>query len=204
MKKTIAITLALVLALSLAACSGGGSLPGIDTSVKVGSKVSLGDIEWIILAVEDNKALLLSRESVEKRAYHSENVDMTWEHSDIRAYLNGEFYDNTFSGQEKKKMLVTQLENNDNAKHGINGGNETKDRIFLLSIDEVEKYMGSNAHTNVVSARIISRDWFLRSPGYKSNYAAIVDIRELYGRIDDRRVDSDIGNIRPALWINLK
>jgi len=206
MKKSIALMLAIVLALSLAAC-GGGSLPGVEKSAQVGDKVTLGNIDWYVLAVESGKALLLSEKVLETRAYHSSNIEITWEDCDLRAYLNGSFYDNNFSDQEKKKIIETDLLNEDTS-----GNIGTKDKVFLLSKDEVAYYMGDTAHVNMKNAKqavdlnLKASWWWLRSPvyyfsNYDYYYAAYVYSDGVFNY--DYGVYNDSGGVRPALWLNL-
>jgi hypothetical protein len=54
--------------------------------------------------------------------------------------LNESFYTNAFNKQEKKKIKATTIENQDNPKYGIEGGKDTKDKIFLPSYDEMTQY----------------------------------------------------------------
>ena len=42
-------------------------------------------IEWQVLAVENDQALLITRLLLETRPYNAEWVDVTWETSDLRA-----------------------------------------------------------------------------------------------------------------------
>gem|GEM_PF-5955260 len=100
MRKLIAFILAIVLALSLTACGG--------DSLKVGDTVQFGELDWLVLAVEGDKALLLSKDLLEMRRYHDVYTWITWEDSDIRQYLNGEFY-NGFSAEEKGWIVETSL-----------------------------------------------------------------------------------------------
>jgi hypothetical protein len=118
--------------------------------IKAGMKsVEFGPYTWKVLAVEGNKALLITEDIVELREYNTENVDIawedwiTWEDCTLRKYLNGTFY-NKFSAAEKGVILETPLANNDNPWFGTDGGNSTKDNVFLLSLEEVVKYFGDS------------------------------------------------------------
>jgi len=87
--------------------------------------VKLGVYEWRVLEVKDGKALLITENIIELRKYHSTNTSITWETCDLRKYLNGEFYNNTFSEEEKKQIAEITVKNDDNPKRGTPGGNDT-------------------------------------------------------------------------------
>jgi hypothetical protein len=109
----------------------------------VGNIVPFGGYEWRVLEVRDGKALLLSEYVLEWRAYNEEYTDVTWETCTLRSYLNGEFY-NSFSDSDRMRIAETLNENKDNQWWGTEGGADTSDRIFLLSLDEVVRYFGDS------------------------------------------------------------
>jgi hypothetical protein len=226
MKKITAILLTAVLLLATAACdnnsggnnsgngnqgdSGGQGGGNSDTrNTRVGEVIEVGQLNWLVIAVQDGRALLLSESILEILPYHSDGGDITWEHSSLREFLNGSFYDTTFTEQEKARIHEIVNANPDNFYNTL-GGNDTSDRIFLLSIDEVNEYMGEDAHTAVRDARDVGSMWWLRSPGLMSYAAAIVcekgDV-SIAGR-DVSIAGCDVfqslnGGVRPALWLNL-
>ena len=108
-----------------------------------GGKVRFGRYDWFVLDKKDNKKLILTEKVIEKRPYHNQECDVTWETSDIRKYLNGDFY-NSFSESEKARIIKTNVITKDNPWYGTSGGNPTVDWIFLLSIEEVVKYFGDS------------------------------------------------------------
>jgi serine/threonine protein kinase len=76
---------------------------------EVGSTVSFGGyenqpIEWQVLEVKDNKALLLSKHILFRTAY-DKNHSGIWKTSSLRQYLNGEFYENCFTKIEKNAII---------------------------------------------------------------------------------------------------
>ncbi len=124
-------------------------------------------------------------------------------------------------------IKTTTLENLDNADYGTLGGNDTKDKVFLLSLLETINYeVVSNDPTDwknyikgqcVATAYAIAHgayyvitddgekvcNWWLRSPGgYKQLQAAEVDT---LGHNDSlgSRVDLNNVGVRPDLYINL-
>ena len=64
-------------------------------------------IKWRILNVnkKNGKALLLSNQVLELRAYHNKEEEVTWESSDARKWLNTSFYQKAFTSSEKKAKI---------------------------------------------------------------------------------------------------
>jgi len=127
----------------------------VGTTIKFGkyeqdNKTSNGkeDIEWIVLDEKsDGSLLVISKYALDRYSYDSDYKAVTWEKSKIRTWLNGTFMSNAFSSTEKAKILTTSLTNKDNPYTGTDGGNDTKDQVFLLSLDEAQKYFGKNTVT---------------------------------------------------------
>lgn len=179
-------------------------------------------IKWLVLDIKDGKALLISELLLDVKPYHYKKEAITWENSSIRRWLNNEFINKAFNSQEKSRIILTLLDNWDNPKYGTNAGNDTKDKVFLLSLDEVQKYLPNQNQRAIATTEytqkqgaIICKEaycgergfygngwWWLRSPGYYQDSAAVVLIN---GAVIDngRLVHSHHYAVRPALWINL-
>ena len=158
-------------------------------------------IEWIVLEKSNNKALLLSKYVLTSHVYNDEYVDITWENCTMRKWLNSEYINTIFSKKEQGSILTTYVINNDNAKYGTKGGNNTKDKLFLLSIDEVNKYFSSDNQRVATYKFGSSTHWWLRSPGSRQYNAAVVYYD---GDLDENgnSVDNDLVlGVRPALWV---
>jgi len=163
---------------------------GLDVHYPEGANIKkLGGIYWRVLEVKDGKALLITESIIEKRAFRRGTY--------LSEYLNDEFYNNTFSQEEKKQIAETTVTNGKNP--------DTTDKIFLLSEDEVKKYFADNEE-RVAYFNSNTCGWWLRLPirtDYFGDYAAFV---QGSGRVgDDCPVEEneDIG-VRPALWLNLQ
>lgn len=87
--------------------------------------------------------LIITEKVIERRVYHNQECEFTWETCDIRKYLNGDFYI-SFDAAERERIIEVINENSNNPWYGTNGGNPTSDKIFLLSIDEAVKYFGDS------------------------------------------------------------
>lgn len=184
-------------------------------------------IEWLVLARDGDKALLISRYGLDAQPYNKDHTSVTWETCTLRTWLNGTFYNKAFSSAEQAAILTTNVDNSKNQCYSgwsTSSGNNTQDKVFLLSYAEANKYFGvtydnsSNTKSRVApTAYAIAQGawtsssnkttdstyagwWWLRSPGTYQDYAAIV---YFVGSLDFNYVDSDSGSVRPALWVNI-
>jgi len=99
--------------------------------------------DWRILDEQGDKALIISEEILEFRAIHSDLIKVSWDTSEIRNYLNKEFY-NSFNDEDKARILPTNLENKKNPWYPSLEVPETTDFVFLLSVYEVVQYFGDS------------------------------------------------------------
>ena len=72
--------------------------------------------------------------------YNEERTDITWEHSSIRRFLNEDFFSAAFTAEEQRLIQTTTVVNSDNPIHGTEGGSDTLDKVYLLSLEEVMRY----------------------------------------------------------------
>lgn len=119
-------------------------------------------IRWRVLTVQDTskgkRALLLTDRILDNRKYNETETDITWEKSGLRSWLNGyggeynqenmdygekSFIKAAFTEIQREPIVTSRLTNKSNYAYNTNGGNDTADRIFLLSEDEV--YLTSTA-----------------------------------------------------------
>lgn len=170
------------------------------------------DIEWLVLEKQQNKVLVISKYGLDCKKYNEFQISTTWENCTLRSWLNDEFMETAFNKYEQELVMNTVLENADNSEYEIDGGRNTVDKVFLLSIDEAERYFpaydamkctpteyavaqGVDAEDNVV------RWWWLRSPGL---YGA-AGVGSLGGvATHGDFVDGDGDTVRPALWLSIE
>jgi len=141
MKKRLPAILILLAAFVLSACNGNNAAPPLP--VQTGDTIQFGELDWRVLYVQDNAALLITENVIKNMAYHDAEEGVTWAASDIRQYLNGAFY-GSFSVADRERIAATSLLNNDNQWFGTPAGNDTVDKIFLLSIEEVVQHFGDS------------------------------------------------------------
>ena len=65
-------------------------------------------IEWIVLDVQDGKALLLSKYGLDVKLYNTGWTDITWETCTLRTWLNSDFKDTAFDRTEQRALLLTK------------------------------------------------------------------------------------------------
>ncbi len=171
-------------------------------------------VEWIVLDVRDGRSLVLSKFALDCQKYNSGYTDITWETCSLRTWLNDTFLKDAFSTEEQVRIPTVTVTADKNPGCVTDPGKDTQDKVFLLSIPEVEKYFASDAKRQCKpTAYAIAQTcyvnsngicwWWLRSPGYDSDYAAYVGYGD-YGSLNHygSSVDDDLG-VRPALWVNL-
>ena len=125
----------------------GGNKMQTNTQTKVGSIIQFGGQNWRVLEQKDENLLILLENVTPPAIYHLGGAELhTWEISDARKYLNGDFL-NHFADTDRARINETDIVNEDNPLYGKTGRmNNTKDYIFLLSLDEVLKYFGDSGH----------------------------------------------------------
>lgn len=177
------------------------------------------DIEWLVLAKENNRVLVISDKALDCQPYNSSDTRVTWETRSLRTWLNTDFVNDAFSDGEKAMIPTVTVSADKNPQYDTDPGNATKDKVFLLSIVEAEKYFTSDeARKCVPTEYAISNGaytsdsytkggkatcwWWLRSPGFSQVTAASVDF---VGSVDryGYTVNSDYYSVRPALWISI-
>lgn len=173
----------------------------------------MGNIDWIVAEIKDNRALLVSNMCIDTKRYHQQAEAVTWEQSDVRYWLNNDFLNEAFVEEEQKWIISSKIETL--SKKGKKNIIETEDKIFLLSEEEVEQYSElrdftlaratAYAKEQGVNVNCISDKswWWLRSPGDSNFCAAGVNSDGTIDYAGDY-VYNDNNAIRPALWINLK
>ena len=195
---------------------------GIDiNTVRIGDEIRMGNyagsnIEWIVLDANDKGVLLISKYVLEIMTYNDVKEDVTWETCSLRKWLNEDFYSSSFSDQEKQHILLTNLQNPDNNK--AKGGNNTDDYVFLLSIDEAEKYFeNDDARRAEPTQHVLDKGypflygedtyafWWLRSPGLNNTAAVyVLNSGALSGNgfAVDGGYSPEANCVRPAMWVS--
>ena len=181
--------------------------------------IEFGGFYWIVLDEQYDRTLVISEKAIFARRFHQAFEAVTWENSEIREHLNGEFLE-SMSPQDQERIAVTAITNDNNPWFGVYGGNDTSDKVFLLSIEEVVNFFGDRDELAYPLDRSLIFDyrqkriaittegwlanWWLRSPGHIPMSAAFV-------RNDGVIVVSGVAvddvflslYVRPAMWLYL-
>ena len=197
----------------------------------VGDLFNFGPYQWRILDMQADRKLLIRKnigmsyrvqfhDAGDERMFDPLGdgwLSATWAESSIRQWLNNDFYAK-FTSEEQARIAETRVINNANPWSGISGGENTVDKIFFLSLEEVVQYFGDSGQLQnrprggrgwficdqyndvrrAVTENGHSWRWWLRSPGYHGHYAATVGSR-IY--LDGTSIFSPSPGIRPALWL---
>ncbi len=222
MKKTIFIVIVCLLLL--------GSFSTVMAQLSVGQRYYFGNYEqgsgkeqipWFVIKIDGNKAFLLSEKILDEKAYHDDYVDsITWETCSLRKWLNNDFYNTAFSDSEKSRIVEVTNKNPglSGSDYGfpyyVEGGRDTRDKVFLLSIDEAEEYYsifgGWRAYYTASVQKMggygadvnIGPVWWLRSPGSAKTCASMVAAEGIIKNCFEPVWVITIG-VRPAIWISL-
>ena len=205
-----------------------------DVTVETGIIVEFGGIEWRVLDIQDDRVLLLSEYILEFRSTmeSGRREIATWETGSLRRYLNTDMV-SSFSPEDRERIIETAIPNKGNPWYPrVEDRDDTVDKLFLLSLDEVIKYFGdsgqianrqtySQIDDQFNSARIalpaerpeiiedtgvepgVATWWWLRTSG-ESNYHTVIVLAN--GVITVRGGDTAHlrAGLRPAMWVYLQ
>lgn len=177
------------------------------------------DVEWLVLAKEDNRLLVISQYTLDCQRYNTEYANVTWENCTLRKWLNEDFLNSAFSDGEKAMIPTLTVSADKNPDYSTNPGSATEDQIFLLSITEVNRYFktdeermcvptayakanGAYMSSSYTKGGVATCLWWLRSPGLFQHLAADV-YRDGSVISLGYNINNGHGGVRPAMWIEL-
>ena len=188
-------------------------------------------IKWRVLSVNGNDAFLLADENLDAKPYNEEDTSVTWATCTLRTWLNNTFLNTAFTSEEQVAIKDTTVVNKDNPDcwfwGGAEGGENTIDKVYLLSIAEASNTaygfngeFGTKSETRVAKNTAYAKEcgawtwtflagtngwWWLRSPGISNSAASFMDT-DGYGDCSGcsvSNVSNDDVAIRPALHLDL-
>jgi AAA15 family ATPase/GTPase len=205
------------------------------------SNISTGDVFWMgenplpwrVLSKSGKRLLIISEYVLETSLFKTDiNDDALWCTSRIRHWLNGEFYENFLSDDEKSMIMPLWIDESGNTGfENFEGACENK--AFILTKNEAEKYFKNDSDrrrpatlSTVRSSTYILFDnyatWWLRTPAeidvYGHYHVQMSGDITMYGMmfateatINGRTADTvtmefqnnDSHGIRPAMYIRL-
>lgn len=189
-----------------------GSIVTFGTYTEESDTLEKSKIDWRVLAKEDDRILVISDRIIDAMPYHNvSQVDVTWETCSLRKWLNSAFINSAFNSAEKKLIIESEVLTEKASYSDTDPGNNTKDKIFLLSESEFEKYLhsdGSCFATNYATEKTAEGystylySWWLRSPGASPDSASDVFIST--SDVDSTYAAYPHNGVRPAMWISIK
>ena len=147
-------------------------------------------IEWTVIGRDGKKALLLSMNALDARAWHGEFVKTSWAESGLRAWLCGEFADTAFTVKERSAVSE----------------NAEGDLVFCLSEEEIAPLteadrIGTPTDLAVANGAVERANggtaWWLRNSGRIAQQALVVN----GGAVDSHNVNVAHDTVRPAIWV---
>ena len=104
-------------------------------------------IEWRVLARENGRVLAISAYGLDALPYHSQAEEIDWEGCTLRKWLNGEFLNRAFTEEERAKIPAVKVPAEEVSPDADSEkGNDTEDRVFLLSYPELKQYMDAGRY----------------------------------------------------------
>ena len=175
------------------------------------------ELEWLVLASEGTRALVVTRYGLEPREFNDEKspyASITWRSSQLRTWLNDVFFETAFGEGHRERILLTDVAAEKNPDGDVRPGPDTKDRVFLLSIGEARRYFDSDGARQCFGTTYcdsLGADrgengacrWWLRSTGVEPSSTAVVTET---GRVFTNGFSTGhVPNpaVRPAMWIEL-
>lgn len=192
--------------------------------LRVGSTITFGSyeqdgvtlngsepIEWYVLYTDNDTALLITKYALFPGAYNNSWGSLTWDECSLRDWLNDTFYEDVFSSTEKNAILTTALPGETNPVYKTSAGEETEDKVFILSIAEAKKYLnetrllkGVPTDYAVACGTRKSEDgtcWYwLRNPGKTHTKAAYVTTDVTISELGAQLNYYD-GGVRPVIRV---
>lgn len=168
----------------------------------VGNTVTFGTyngkpISWRVCDANGRMRMLIAEDVVLEKPYNDLRVDVYWQTTTLRKWLNREFIQEAFTKEERMQLIATRRSNEPNEQFSTNAGLPTMDKVFVLSKRELDQYLPEKAD------RARGTWWWLRTPG--DNLLAVTAVDEegtpyLHGV----NINYAHGGVRPALWILLR
>ena len=195
------------------------------TDAAVGSTVKFGfyeqdndlsngkeEIEWLVLDADGGRVLVLSKYALDCQPYNSTQEFMTWEECSLRTWLNDTFFQEAFDAFHQALILRSTVTADANPVFETPPGNDTSDKVFLLSTPEVIRYFPSKSDCQCRGTEYCYAQgtfkaangncyWWLRTPGLNRVAASFVRFEGSYINLGYVIINSNFA-VRPAMWID--
>ncbi|MBQ7558486.1 MAG: hypothetical protein IJT00_10550 [Lachnospiraceae bacterium] len=154
-------------------------------------------LEWLVLCEESGKTLMMTSFVLKSQGFLDtpDNTGYSWKTSEIRKWLNDDFYNTTFSDDEKKHILSTKT-----TLRGVT----TTDKVLLVSVEQLENHFPEKIFLRV-GRDISSATGVENSTSAWWTISCRSDVQKYF--VDrEGRIDTDSGNkkygVRPVVWVD--
>lgn len=223
LRTIITLLLCVIISALLSGCGGEKSTETVETAnYNVGDYITFGrydldgkkqngteSIEWLVIDKQDGQVLVISKDILFTNRFTNESHDKDqWDNSEIRKIMNVDFYDEAFNEDEKGIILTTNVSPGENPYYGIHPGMPTEDKIFLLSVDEITKYLPSEESRKCSISELATQTtygfpsyWCTRTPGQSDGSLVVLSCSDGVIEYDGFYKPNYFG-IRPAMWLD--
>lgn len=169
----------------------------------LGDIVMFANLEWRVLEKQDNQALLIKDKAISDIPFRTAdttdtendaNTSTTWENSSARDWLNGAFLNENFCQAEIDAIKETAVTAEDNPVYGTDAGQDTIDKVYLLSSGEASRYYDILHGTETC--------WWLRTPGAHTGSMCFVYPDKTVMNYGYDSTD-DTFTIKPVMWVDI-
>ena len=178
-----------------------------------GSSSVPAHVEWMVLDRRGDRVLLLSCYGLDAQPYHQTSTAVNWSNSDIRRWLQNEFYNEAFTAEEQTMIATTQNATPINSNNAGSPGPNTYDKVFLLSSTEATNYLPSPESRMVkATSYALMRGagtnysqnsfWWVRS--YADGSRRKVLMVNSQGNVYASYMNDYEAVVRPAIWIEVE
>lgn len=202
-----------------------GEIPGADATSNVQRKTvtfgryyqdnakELKPLEWIVLDEQDGYTLLMTKQIIASKGWVNKGRDdVTWAESDLRQWLDMDFYNTAFSDEEQSHMASFCAVQPQNPRYDTPAGKETVSPVSLLSYQELIHYMPTDFERRTQPTTYAVQQgcylnpegdsaWWLRSPGPTPT---LPEHLASWGNLGARAhyIDDNSIGVRPVIWVN--
>ena len=157
-------------------------------------------LEWLVLQEDDKTMLLISRYIIDTRRLHDSFTPTCWADCDLRAWLNGGFFDTAFTDAEKERILPFPCEPHPLLYfEDIPQGEAVSDHVFLLSAEEAAQLLVGTPATQASMTGWAKQNcgentdgfaaWWLRTVSFDGNCGTAVtpegEIAYIHSTVND-------------------
>jgi hypothetical protein len=151
------------------------------------------DIEWIVLDIQGDKALLLSRYALDRVIYNNNAANgIYWQNSNLRSWLNGEFVEKAFAYYEQKRIFT-----------------DGEDIVAIPHVNSLDWYLGTEDANRVCYPSVYAEGKVGRFESGACSWFVNTDTRTNYGTAVSSAgrvytiTENNLALVRPCLWVTV-